>query len=223
MLIIGHRGVASLEPENTIRSFKKAVELGVDMIELDVRLSANGQIVVIHDGNLKRLFEVDSDVSELTVQELKELSGPQREIPTLAEVLAEISAPVNIHVKVPEMEKQLIDTLKKFPHKILISSVFPKILKKIRILEGSIQLGLIIGKSELHLMFILNWLVRDLNLYSIHPKNILISFGSIPIFKWHNRKVIIWDVNTQKDFQRAADLGADGVITDYPQLFVNQQ
>jgi len=221
MIIIGHRGVPSLEPENTIRSFKKAEELKVDMIELDLRLSKDNEIVIIHDYNLKKLFEIDAEVNDLTLQELKQISlAASREIPTLKEVLEQISSPLNLHIKVPGMEKQLLELLKQFPHKILISSVFPKILQKIRNLDGSIRLGLIIGKSELHLMFILNWLVRNLNLYSIHPKNVLISFGSMPIFQQYGRKVIIWDISTVSDYQRAQRLDAEGVITDFPQDFV---
>ena len=74
MIIIGHRGASGLEPENTIRSFKKAEELGVDMIEMDVRQSKDGELVVIHDRTLKRLFGVRKAVADLTVSELQEIS-----------------------------------------------------------------------------------------------------------------------------------------------------
>lgn len=218
MLIIGHRGVPALEPENTIRSFKKAQALGVDMIEMDVRETKDGQIVVIHDRNLMRLFRVNAEVSDLTTEQLKQIS--KNEIPTLAEVLAVIQKPLNLHIKVSGMEAKVLEQIKKFPHKVLISSVFPRILKKIKTLDGNIHLGLIIGGPELRLMFILNWLAHDLNLYSIHPKNILVSFASIPLLKWHKRKIIVWDVNTKKDFDRLAKLKVDGIITNHPEKFI---
>ena len=218
MLIIAHRGASGLEPENTIRSFKKAEELGADMIEMDLRLTKDNQIVVIHDWNLKRLYGVKSEVNDLTLDELRNISKDQ--IPTLKEVLSEIKTPLNLHIKVPGMEARVLEAIKSFPHRVLISSVFPRILKKIRILDGNIQLALIIGGPELHLMFVLNWLVKSLNLYSVHPKNILVSFASMPILSWNKRKVIVWDVNSKKDFERLIKLGVDGVITDHPEKFI---
>jgi glycerophosphoryl diester phosphodiesterase len=219
MMVFGHRGVPSEELENTIRSFKKAEALGVDMIEMDLRVTRDQKIVIYHDWNLKRLYGINQEVKSVMLEELKEIS--KGEIPTLEEVLAEIKSPLNLHIKVSGMEAQVLDALKNFPHRVLISSVFPKILKKFRALDGNIRLGLIIGGPELHLMFILNWLVRDLNLYSIHPKNILVSFASMPIMKWQKRKVIVWDVKTKKDFDRLSKLGADGIITDFPQKFIS--
>src|SRR3989344_952486 len=218
MLIIGHRGAAGLVSENTLGSFKKAEDLGVDMIELDLRLSKDRQIVVIHDWSLMRLFRVSAFVSDLTVEQLKQISNNQ--IPTLTEVLAAVHTPLNLHVKVSGMEEQLLKQIKSFPHKVLISSVFPRILKKIKALDGNIQLGLIIGGPELRLMFILNWLVRDLNLYSIHPKNVLVSFATMPLFKWHKRKVIVWVVNRKRDFERLSKLKVDAIITDHPEKFI---
>ena len=207
-----------MEPENTIRSFKKAESLGVDMIEMDLRLTKDREIVIFHDWNLKRLYGIKSEVNDLTLEQIKEIS--QGEIPTFEEVLSQIQTPLNLHIKVAGMEVQVLEALKKFSHRVLISSVFPRILKKIRALDGSIRLGLIIGGSELHLMFILNWLVKNLNLYSIHPKNILVSAATMPILRWQKRMVIVWDVNSKKDFDRLVKLGADGIITDHPQKFI---
>ncbi|MBX4191305.1 MAG: hypothetical protein KW804_00705 [Candidatus Doudnabacteria bacterium] len=218
MWIIGHRGVPSLEKENTMRSFKKAEELGVDMIEMDLRSTKDGSIVIIHDWNLKRLYGLNQEIADLMLDELKEIS--KGEIPTFDEVISELKTPLNLHIKVSGIEEKVLKSLKNFSHRVLISSVFPKILKKFRTLDENIQMGLVIGGPELHLMFILNWLIKDLNLYSIHPKNILVSFASMPILKWQKRKVIVWDVNTKKDFNRLAKLKADGIITDHPQKFI---
>lgn len=218
MLIIGHRGVPTLEPENTISSFKKAEELGVDMVEMDLRLTKDDQIVVVHDWNLIRMYGVNAEIKDLTVEQIKKISHDQ--IPTFEEVLSEVKTPMNLHIKVSGMEKKILDLVKEFPHRVLISSVFPRILKKIRTLDGNIRLGLIIGGPELHLMFILNQLVKKLNLYSIHPKNVLVSFASMPILRWHKRKVIVWDVNRKKDFDRMVKLRVDGIITDSPQKFI---
>src|SRR3989338_11409650 len=108
MLIIGHRGASSLEPENTIRSFKKAEELGVDMIEMDLRLTLDNQIVISHDDNLKRIFGIDKSIRKSTLGELKDISiAKGREIPTLKEALSSVVKPLNLHIKVVGLEKSL--------------------------------------------------------------------------------------------------------------------
>ncbi|MBX4187454.1 MAG: hypothetical protein KW802_04375 [Candidatus Doudnabacteria bacterium] len=218
MWIIGHRGVSSVEKENTIGSFKKAEELGVDMIEMDLRLTHDHKIVVFHDHNLMRMYRANVEVKDLSLEQVKKISND--EIPTFEEVLAVVKLPLNLHIKVSGMEEQVLNKIKNFPHRVLISSVFPRILKKIRTLDGNIRLGLIIGGPELHLMFILNWLVHKLDLYSIHPKNVLVTFASMPILRWHKRKVIVWDVNSKKDYNTMLKLKVDGIITDYPQKFI---
>lgn len=216
MLIIGHRGAAGIEPENTIRSFKKAESLGVDMIELDVRLSKDHQIMVIHGRNLKRLFGVNKAVADLTAMELKKISA-KREIPTLQEALENISVPLNIHVKVHGLESQLLASLKKFSPRVLISCTYPGVLKKIRTLDENVRLGLVIGAGELHLLPILNHLTRKIDLYSIHPSYPIVSKASIALIRGlSKRKIFVWTINTLKQFTKVSKLGVDGVFTNYP-------
>jgi glycerophosphoryl diester phosphodiesterase len=163
MHIIAHRGASGTEPENTIRSFKKAEEMGPDMIELDVRKSKDGQLVISHDSDLLRLFGDPRLIKDLPVSEIKRVSKlTDREIPTMDEVLMAVVKPLNIHVKVHGIEAELLLKIKNFPHRILISSTFPGVLKKIRILDGKIELGLIIGKGELHLLPFINWYTKKI-------------------------------------------------------------
>lgn len=73
-LKVGHRGAKAYEIENTIESFKKAIALGVNAIELDVRLSGDGKCIVSHDDNLKKVFSRDVPVNTASLKELKELT-----------------------------------------------------------------------------------------------------------------------------------------------------
>jgi glycerophosphoryl diester phosphodiesterase len=84
-LKVGHRGAKAYEMENTRQSFQRAIELGANAIEMDVRSSKDGKLVIIHDENLKRVFGRDVRVNESTLNELKILSGDK--IPTLEEAL----------------------------------------------------------------------------------------------------------------------------------------
>lgn len=88
VLKIGHRGAMGYEPENTLRSFRKAIELNVDMIELDVYVCKTGELVVIHDDKLDRTTNGKGNVSDTSFQELRKLNaGEEEKIPTLQEVL----------------------------------------------------------------------------------------------------------------------------------------
>src|SRR4051812_42453096 len=125
MKVIAHRGASGTEPENTIRSFKRAEEMGSDMIELDVRRSEDGHLVVIHDHDLLRLFGDPRLIKDLPVLEIKRVSRiTDREIPTLDEVMSVIRTPLNIHVKVHGIEKELLSKIKSFSYRVLISCTF---------------------------------------------------------------------------------------------------
>jgi len=105
-LVVAHRGASFAYPENTLESFQGALEAGADVIETDVRLSADGVAVVLHDQDLSRTTDGSGYVHELTLSELKRLDasggrGPKAEIPTLAEVLELVSgrAGINLEIK----------------------------------------------------------------------------------------------------------------------------
>ena len=108
MLVIGHRGAPSRAPENTLASFRAALEIGVDGLELDVHLSADGHLVVIHDANLKRTTDGQGFVHEHTLAQLKQLDagtwfGPMfagERIPTFDEVLDLVGKRVPLQVEI---------------------------------------------------------------------------------------------------------------------------
>lgn len=219
MQIIGHRGASGTEPENTIRSFKKAEQTGCDMVEMDVRQSKDGEIVVFHDHDLLRLFGDPRLIKDLSLAEIKRVSSEHaREIPTLSEVLAAVNSSVVIELKVHGIEALVLSKIKNFPHKVLISSFFPEVLKKVRALDGNIALGLILGAKRFHMIALANFLARKLNLQAIHPKISIVSSPVIALFKLSGRKINVWTVNTEQEYLKMKKLGVDGVFTDYPEL-----
>src|SRR3972149_7983851 len=111
MLKIGHRGARAYEPENTIHSFRKALELGVDAGERDVRKTKDNQLVVIHDADLKRTTTGKGKVNELTLEQIKNFSTEKDEkIPTLQEALdfLDQKAKVLIELKETGIEAQVL-------------------------------------------------------------------------------------------------------------------
>lgn len=195
MIIIGHRGAAGLAAENSVSSFKKAQELGVDMIEMDLRRNSKGQIIASHDRSRK------DNVSE-----------------TLSEILSAAHLPLNLEIKESGFESELLSAIKRFASEVLISSKYPRILKKVRALDGKIKLGLILGRANFFLLPFIPKLDRSLNLYSIHPRTFLCLREIILYLKGLNKKIFVWTVNNQNQFDRIKQLQIDGVFTDYPNL-----
>ncbi|MBX4204731.1 MAG: glycerophosphodiester phosphodiesterase [Candidatus Doudnabacteria bacterium] len=219
MQIIAHRGASGTEPENTIRSFQKAESMGADMLELDVRKSADGELVVVHDHDMLRLFGDPRLIRDTVLSEIKRVSAEHgREIPTLDEVLAVIHTDLNIEIKVHGIEEQVFAKLKSFPHKVLISSFYPGVLKKFRTLDGNVQLGLIFAKGEWSLRTIISFLTRKDKLYSVNPQSTYVSYATMLILRLLAKKVLVWTVNDRHEYERMRKLGVDGIFTDYPEL-----
>lgn len=206
-----------MEPENTIRSFKRAQVLGVDMIEMDVRATKDGELVIFHDQTLVRLFGIRRRVARMTLLELKEISQ-SREIPTLDEVLVSVSEDLIIEIKVHGIERQVLSKIKKFPHKVMISSFYPKVLEKVRALDGKIELGLLIGYGELHIMPIISRIIKKLNLSFISPNRFLVSSRVIKLLRRSGKKIFVWTVDSEREFNRMMKLGVDGVYTDHAEF-----
>lgn len=155
--IIGHRGGAAGYPENTLASFKKAVELGADGVEFDVQLTEDGEVVVIHDELIDRTLTESGLVRDYTLSELKEMSAGEyyspdfkdEKIPTLREVLEIVSGleVINIELKnfldYPELEEKVLKMVEEFGimDKVIISSFNHQSLQKVQKLHPKIKTG----------------------------------------------------------------------------------
>ncbi len=197
MLIIGHRGAKGLAPENTVSSFRKAEEFGVDMIEIDIR-RIGGELVATHGRKFR-----------------------SKKFPTLAEILKISKTPLNLEIKEPGFEKELLSAIRNFSSEVLISSKHPKVLKKIRALDEKIKLALVLGKANFFLLASIRKLDQSLNLHSVHPKIFLVKKPIIQRLKKLNKKIFVWTVNDPKKFAKLKSLKIDGVFTDYPNLIKN--
>lgn len=216
-LKVGHRGARAYEIENTIDSFKKAVELGANAIELDVRISKDKKLVLCHDDNLKRVFGIDVRIDEATLKEMKTLTGGK--ITTLDEAFAFIDRKVDkilIELKESGYEKQVIDEIikKKLLDRVVIISFHEETLQKVRGLNKKVETGLIYARHKNPVSSALSLNAQYLvPLYRfVHTKNVEDAHRK-------NLKVIVWTINTKEEAEKYILKGVDGIATDRPDIF----
>ena len=212
MLKIGHRGAKGHAAENTVASFQKAIELGVDMIELDVRLSKDGIPMVIHDETIDRTTHHSGFVNQFTAEFLQSIG-----VPTLKDVfdLVENRCAINIEIKVFEATKPVLEVLKntKFPQeKIIISSFNWDVLNVCRFEERSNSLGVL---TELSIEEALTF-AKKINAYSINPYFKLLNHENVKNIHQNGFKVFPWTVNNPDDITFVKSLNVDGIISDFP-------
>jgi glycerophosphoryl diester phosphodiesterase len=218
MLKVGHRGARAYEPENTLRSFKKAIELGVDAVELDVRKTKDGQLVVIHDADVKRTTNGKGLVSELTLKEIQSLSTEKDEkIPTFDAALDCLDKKVKVFVELKEIdvEEQVLAVVnrKALKKNVAIVSFLEEALRKVRELDSEVETGLIYAKHKNPLKAALElkaqWLLAFYRF--MHTANVQ---------KAHENglKVIVWTVNTPEEVAEMMKKGVDGVASDKPDI-----
>jgi len=215
-LKIGHRGARAYEIENTIESFKKALELGVNAVEFDVRTTKDGKLIVFHDDNLKRVFGKDIEVNASTLKELKQFS--EDKIPTLEEALKFIGDKIEkilIELKETGYEKKVIALIKrqKFHGRAIIVSFHEEALSEIRKLDSKIETGLIYARHKNPIASALKLKAQYLvALYRFtHTKNVEDAHKK-------NLKVIVWTVNTKEEIKKFRAKGVDGIASDKPDL-----
>ena len=222
MLIIGHRGAAGYEPENTLRSFQKAIDLGVDMIEFDVYVCRSGEVVVIHDDRLERTTNGSGYVIEKTFQELRQLdAGGGEKIPTLEEVLDLVAGKtkVNIELKGPNTARAVWTVAERYLQErkfeerdFLISSFNHWELKEFQKLNPRIKLGALLEGIPLTLA----QFGEDLGAYSV---NLGLDFVNQEIVNDAHRrglKVFVWTVDHSEDMKKVISWGVDGIFSNYP-------
>jgi glycerophosphoryl diester phosphodiesterase len=236
VLVIAHRGFSGGAPENTLAAFKKAIDLGVDMIELDVLLSKDGQIVVIHDDTLNRTTNGKGRVTDYTLDELKQLDagswfGTQfsgEKIPTLKEMLELTRGKMflNIELKKGDLGRYTMMDLADrslqeveevgMLNQVVFASFDPSAIDRILEKNPKIPVALIYSQSWTFPQEVTGG--RSISVLSCSGK----VLTQTNISKTHQRgmKVIAWTLNTEEHMQHFLNMGVDGIITDYPDRLI---
>ncbi|WP_323705675.1 glycerophosphodiester phosphodiesterase [Mammaliicoccus sciuri] len=234
-LKVAHRGVPSLAPENTMISFKRAIEFNIDVLEIDIHRTIDGELVVIHDPTMNRTSLEKGVISKLTYEALKKYDVGKwigqayigEQIPLFQDVLKLIK---DTHIKLlieikqpenyPNIEVDIITKIKQhdIPHnQIMIQSFNRKSIQKINILWPEIELGVLIKKKD---RFISKRAIKKIGEYAnyINPNYKIVTIRFVKVAHASHLKILPYTVNDKHTAEKMLAMGVDGLISDYAHL-----
>ena len=236
--VIAHRGASGYAPETTLEAYRLALQMGVDGIEMDVHRLRDGVIVAIHDPDVKRTTNGKGRISDLTLTELKSLDAgswfndafPEKarpeyvglKVPTLQEIIDLIrESSVGLYVEIknperypPDLESSLLSIIceNKLGSRTRFLSFSAQSVSKIKALNPSIQTALLISDSGKNPVQAALQVSAD----ELAIRHDLVTPAIADIAHKNNLSVSAWTVNREADLQRMIRLGADCIITNYP-------
>ncbi len=223
--IAAHRGDSRNAPENSISSIRLALDQNVDFIEIDVRKTKDGVIILSHDTNLQRVAGVPYNVSDLTMDEIARLdiglpfsvAFKGERIPTLNQVLEEVRGKAKLLVEIKphtpstEIAAVVVKIIQEhgMVDDVYIQSFDYKILEAVRRADSKIKIGQLIYIAAGNLSSL------DVDFYSIEQS--MLSKQLINNAYRDNREVWVWVVNTEKDIKETLRYDITGIITNHPE------
>jgi glycerophosphoryl diester phosphodiesterase len=216
ILKIAHRGASGYVLENTLSSFKKALKLKVDMIELDVHLSKDNHLIVMHDPTLDRTTFGKGRIKDMTLAELKKIKCKNKEsILTLEEVIRLINGNCSllIELKGKGTGIAVANIIKKIKNQknIIVCSFSKKELSEFHKISPKIQISVLKRLPINYLNF-----AKKIDAYSINLHHAFVSKGIVDSMHTNGFKVFVWTVNNKSAIERMKKLGVDGIISNYP-------
>lgn len=221
MLVIGHRGAAGHEPENTLRSVRRALDLHVDWVEVDVQ-AVDDELIIFHDDTLDRTTDGTGTVATQSFGALRNLdAGAGEQIPTLIEVMDLIGerAGLNIELKGPNtvegVTRTITDYQARLPSwrgRILLSSFDEPRTESLAARDRDYELGVLFADDAAAALA----RAQRYDAYSIHPSIDQVNTDLVRQAQAAGLKVLVYTVNEPEDIASMRTLGVDGVFSDYP-------
>jgi len=220
--VTGHRGAAGLEPENTLRSIQKAIELGVDRVEIDVRVTKDGYLVVIHDETVDRTTNGHGRVKDLTYNEIRRLdAGKGERIPTLEEALRLTKGKVTLQIelKAKEATEPTVHLIERnnAERDVVITSFMHELLRRVHQLNPSLRKGALFFDVQGDIF------QRAMEAHSeaihVYYKNV----NSKLVKEAHKRglKVSVWNPDEIEEMKKMIGLSVDVIGTNRPDILLN--
>ncbi|MBA4309799.1 MAG: hypothetical protein C0425_05635 [Chlorobiaceae bacterium] len=241
-LVIAHRGASSYAPENTLAAIKKGIELGAHYVEIDVRMTKDGKLVLIHDAKVNRTTDGEGNVNELTLSEIKLLDAgswfdpkfKNEKIPTLDEVFSILDAATTLIIELKDDPKNISKMINKVirtareqgqKKKIILKSFNPKVLEEIRKQAPEFPLIYVYAIRIPFLNYTFGTRLSTEDLFSLNvdylqPHSLLLTEGFVKDAQAKGYKIIAWDVDSKNNMKRMIRIGVDAIETNQPELLM---
>ncbi|MBI2549770.1 glycerophosphodiester phosphodiesterase [Candidatus Woesearchaeota archaeon] len=222
---IGHRGAAALEPENTLRGFRKAIEIGVNYVEFDVHRCKSGELVVIHDETVDRTTNGEGFVADLTLLQLKKLdAGKGEKIPTLQEVIDVCKGKMKmcIELKSKGLEEDTVAAIERnrIAADVVVISFYHDFIKKVKGIAKTrklqIKTGALIVGNPVNAADVVKAAKAD---YLSANQN-FVDEKMVRDLRKAGLGITVWNCDTERDIRRLAKLGVDAIGSNRPDLLL---
>lgn len=214
MQIIAHRGASFFEPENTLRAVKRAVEMGADFVEIDVRMSKDNELVVMHDADVSRTTNGSGFVKDIMLQELKKLdAGCGEKIPTLDEVMKSVKNKIGlvIEIKEPGTENKILEKITENNlESTILTSFFHESVKNAKKLNPSIKAGIIFACQPVDV----GQMAFNASANIIFPSHKYMNLDMVKQAKKRGISIYPWTIDDPEVFEKFAEMDVDGVVTN---------
>ena len=233
-VIIAHRGASAHAPENTLSAMKLALEQGADVIELDVQLTADNKVVVIHDTTLDRTTNGSGKIRNLNLSHLQRLNAgyaygpafPDEKIPTLESIFDALGSSTYFNIDLKnnqtpfnKLPLKVSGIIKKYKleDRVIVSSFNPSALHMINKVSPGLWQGLLLSRP-IHLSLIRLFSFLSSKYQSIHISLSSLRIRTVKYLQQNNKLVFAYTINHPKDILYAKKCGLDGFFTDDPAL-----
>ncbi|WP_326789309.1 MULTISPECIES: glycerophosphodiester phosphodiesterase [unclassified Streptomyces] len=216
-LTIGHRGVMGVEPENTLRSFIAAQNAGLDLIELDLHLSKDGALVVMHDADVDRTTDGSGPIADKTLAELRALdAGHGERVPVFEEVLEAVRTPLQAEIKDVAAARALAEVMhrKDLVGRVEVSSFHDEAIAETARLVPGVRTALIASRYGTDVVD----RAVEAGAATVCLNIRRLSLEVVEHARKADLKIIGWVVNTQDHLRLVRALELDGATTDYPEI-----
>jgi len=230
-LNIAHRGASAYAPENTMAAFEKAIELGADILELDLHLTRDNELVVIHDDTLDRTTDGRGPVHERSLDEIRRLDAGGwfgrefvgQRIPTLSEVLDRFAGKVPLALEIkagstffPGIEEKVVSVLRR--HSAIehsaVASFDHYALRRVKEIEPTVRTAALLVGRPVSISAIAGPGKAD----AMALEASLVTRTEVEACRAAGLQIVVWVVNELARMRYFIDLGVDGIITDRPDL-----
>lgn len=225
--VMAHRGASTEAPENTMAAFQKAIDDMADYIELDVQLTNNGEVIVMHDSNAYRTTGVDANIVNMTYKEVKTLDAGSwfsdeyvgENVPSLKEVLELTQGKIKLNIELKTADngtalaKNTVRLIEKYNmvNDCVITSFSESALKAVKTYNQEIKVGYILSAAYGDF-----YDMKNVDFFSVNAA--FLSKRTIDAIHNSGKRVYAWTVNNKESIKNLTNKGVDGIITDNPVL-----